>query len=1267
MKKCLLAAILCALLMLFIAIFVSGANESVVYVNGSLSAGGDGKTPEGAYLTLQEAVAASPEGGTVVICGPTAISGSPKLTATNGAISITSVYGGVDWREINSAELTMNSTFYLGGETAIDSLTIKNGKSSSYNIVARGNKLTVGSDVKTLPYAEDGIIYPSIIGGDYSTACSKGSNVTVYGGDWRNIYGGSYNGSFTGNSEINFLGGTVHLTISGGSFNGAYTGNSTLNIGGEALVKYNTVSNTALGVIGAEVGVSNGTARAFTGDVYINIFGNAQIDANIYAATVFSNVTVNGNITVDIYGNAKINRHVYGAGRSGGVNQSEDGSGITIKIRENAVCGTGGVRSYIHGASNTGTVNSDASVIISDNAYINGNVYLGGHLNTSHLNGNTSLIVKDTATVTVNASPGPKAGTMTGNASAELLGGKIGYLTGSSTLYGVPSAGDGGSVSGTASISVDGADIAGVCSVSSSTDGAVTLKRGYVNGTEGTTHIDLSSGGTLKLGSSIAAQTLTGGGTLSLGAASTLTATEMKGDVELIIEGTPISQNTYISITDTSFNGKVLYTPQSDEILQKTVDEEGVRYTMTYPERFESTKITITYYNPDLTSDIQPKIVIYSYGTEANVKITEGIAYGTTDDGKSTAEVSLTPGIYYYKVYYGNGSTYYLTKYFIVSGKEAEHSYELALDEYTENNWQEKASAITTDEVVDKYYGTDDIEGYTQPNTPTFTKHTGEQDFMTNSELCEYSEALAASSEYLHIYYPFELSELGNRTPVLLYTRDDISDAETLSDAAELIRNRGAREIIMITGGVHGNEPAGSEGVLYFAHMLCSDYGESLDSIGAIVIIPSTQPDNAQRFVREVDGHNPNRDLISHYEQSSANQVEVYNLFMPTVYIDCHEDGNGISIDRADNSIDRITDLYVLYSTPFNSPLIDTEGILDGTFSIKDALGHTISYEIMDAIAEIGLRTDNYKWQYVHPGISENYASVRGSYGFLLEVPRINGGKMGYSRRVYSMTAGIQAAVNAVNERDGELAENVKEARNAAAVSTYDEDRIFVTKSTVSGNTTIVRSHTVVYADGTIKTTEAETPRALYDTVASYKSLPTAYVLPKDTENIASILATLDAHNIKYYELISGASLALRKYTIASTVSLGDEAQITFPDGAYIIPTDCLDAYLIAYMLEPDSYSTTECAVSFVQMGYISETDSLYRCEQSNIKDLIKDSIYSVFGDIDGDGVLANNDITLLIHHLSGWDVGHKIADLNSDGKINNRDVIALIKEATKN
>ena len=105
----------------------------------------------------------------------------------------------------------------------------------------------------------------------------------------------------------------------------------------------------------------------------------------------------------------------------------------------------------------------------------------------------------------------------------------------------------------------------------------------------------------------------------------------------------------------------------------------------------------------------------------------------------------------------------------------------------------------------------------------------------------------------------------------------------------------------------------------------------------------------------------------------------------------------------------------------------------------------------------------------------------------------------------------------------------------------------------------------------------------------------------------------LDLHGIEYRELKAGSTLALRQYTMptaSSGAAVGAKKEVTFSNGAYLVSTDTPAAYVIAYLFEPDSYPPKEgFRVSLFNMGYIRASDALYRCEESNVADLIRDMI----------------------------------------------------------
>ena len=121
---------------------------------------------------------------------------------------------------------------------------------------------------------------------------------------------------------------------------------------------------------------------------------------------------------------------------------------------------------------------------------------------------------------------------------------------------------------------------------------------------------------------------------------------------------------------------------------------------------------------------------------------------------------------------------------------------------------------------------------------------------------------------------------------------------------------------------------------------------------------------------------------------------------------------------------------------------------------------------------------------------------------------------------------------------------------------------------------------------------------------------------------------------------------------------------MTFSAGAYIVFTDTQLGDLVSILFEPDnSDAGTENAVSLSQMELLDVAD-IYRSEESYISRTL--GFREVLGDIDHSFSLENADITLLVRILSGFDTGLDLgerADLNLDGKINNRDAIELIRK----
>lgn len=1293
MKK--LLAFFFSALILTLAFTLYTLAADVVYVDGTVAASGAGTTPETAYKTLKEGFAALPSGGTVVVSGDTTIvSGSNTLGATTGEVLITSVYGDIDY----GAVLSLKAALIFTGDATIDNITICNADTSPKQLFARGHLLTIGESVQCTTIGDD-LCYPVIYGGKQSTAYTGDSHVVVKGGTWRGIYGGNYTQAFTGNSVIDFTGGTVLYAVVGGSYTGNFTGNSTVNIGGNAVVEFNTVYDSTasldipVGVSGSCVGdgTATGSSYTFTGDIEINIFGNAQIFSNVLGGAPRADVTTKGDITINVYESPNFYRNLYGAGWYGNTTTNE--GGINVNIGGTAVFNNYKTSSswYVSAGSYQGTVTGNVTVTVNGDVDIFGNVNAAGYKNT--LSGNATAILKN-GEIHTNFTAGTRSGTVKGDAFTAAYGGRVGYRNKDDINFrgGYALRGNGGyssdtelgKVEGTATVILDGADVFGSVTLGGAT-GTITLKSGSCGDVPDTAIIDLSAGGKLSPGCDVVASSLIGGGTLEIGSAGSLTVDSVSGTTMLLISGLPIHNHTYLTVKDMATDGAINYTPTNGETMEITTGETTV-YTAHYAGYYDTTTVRIYYYDPH--GEMQPYLDLRRglYESENKVKLSPATG---TENGKEYAEIDLTPGMYYYRVYYNitspQGDVDSRIKYFYVSGEKESMTFDEPYEPYVADSYMGTHTRENTDELAAAFFDYSQIEGFTMPDTPTFTKHfdADERSYMNNADLLEYVDALDAKCDYLHVYYPFENSVMGNQWPILVFTKDEIPADATFEEVGTLVQNGGTREIFMISGGVHGCEPSGMEGSLWFANHLTGAYGSDLldnDFIGAVVIMPNVSADNLQRFqYYNANKVNPQRDLLYLNSEGTEHQVYVYKTFMPTVYFDCHEDGGRVVasdsdyaiIDTTRDAVSRIDDVVVRYAPTYNAPLADLDGILDGTAPIKDQTGLAINHAVIQKLEAKGLRSDYYFNPSPTGNSSWAYATVRGSYGFLVETMRIWSGKYRYPRTVNSIREALITLTDEVESYEGQLAQNVLDGRNAAVVTKFDESHVFAKETVTTGDMKFLTTHPTVRLDGTVKDADATTYMYHPDLPRDLIAMATAYVLPADTPGIADVLSMLDKHGVCYTKIRAGATLTLRKYaglesgaSSADTVTIGAAEEVTFAGGAYVITLDTSDSYLITYLFEPDSYSRYSSfyndAHSFAQMGYLTDADTLYRSEVDDVATLIA-SLRDGFGDVNGDGEVNLADaLTALRALITGETIGS--TDVNEDGNFTLLDILKLLK-----
>ncbi len=307
--------VLCALL--FISV---GAADKTVYLDGAL--GNDayvGTDPSSAYKTLDKAIEAVKDGGTIVLVSDYVINSDYLQPEHSGEIVITSKDGTKDYKakldfQVNVTSGTMHR---LSGPTTFRNLTISMSNFVIFTANFHPIKFDTGLDIV------NGAKYAFIVGGyhgperadlpadlDSNITINSGmiykvcgfsrnkgvatmtytgtSRITVNGGTISEIYGGSLVNHYAGNTEITVNDGTVSALFTGGDVTRQLRGNAKVVVNGGVIGKIsvnNTIGDADIYLYGGRVGTA---AVDFANDNLKASAEKSQSKKNIYCdATLY--------------------------------------------------------------------------------------------------------------------------------------------------------------------------------------------------------------------------------------------------------------------------------------------------------------------------------------------------------------------------------------------------------------------------------------------------------------------------------------------------------------------------------------------------------------------------------------------------------------------------------------------------------------------------------------------------------------------------------------------------------------------------------------------------------------------------------------------------------------------------------------------------------------------------------------------------------------------------------------------------------------------
>lgn len=385
---------------------------------------------------------------------------------------------------------------------------------------------------------------------------------------------------------------------------------------------------------------------------------------------------------------------------------------------------------------------------------------------------------------------------------------------------------------------------------------------------------------------------------------------------------------------------------------------------------------------------------------------------------------------------------------------------------------------------------------------------------------------------------------------------------------------------VLYTGCVHGNEPAGTEGLLYFMKQLTRDpqLAALLDKMD-FYIIPSVNIDGSEQGERvTANGIDLNRDqtLLSTPEARTLQRVAL--TVKPHLFIDFHEYKplrasyeevtNGLLVTNPNDFMflwssnpnvspalrSAVDELYV----PEASRMADAEGLVHHTyFTTKSNRG--------DIIFNLGGSS---------PRSSTNIMALRGAISMLMEVRGVGLGRTSYKRRVYTTYKLAESFAHTTFEHADRIRRAVDEADH------YNGDIAVTFRSKAASDYPLTFIDMLACKKVTVPVEARIAPES---EVVLTRERPVDYYLDADQSRAVEILQNF---GVELERLESPQTIDLECYTVTTALESHDlvagilplnvktsaeTRAITLPAGSYRISMSQPLATLVTVLLEPES------------------------------------------------------------------------------------------------
>lgn len=383
---------------------------------------------------------------------------------------------------------------------------------------------------------------------------------------------------------------------------------------------------------------------------------------------------------------------------------------------------------------------------------------------------------------------------------------------------------------------------------------------------------------------------------------------------------------------------------------------------------------------------------------------------------------------------------------------------------------------------------------------------------------------------------------------------------------------------VWMQGGLHGNEPASTEGLLFLIHQLLNNkkYSYLLDRI-ELFIVPMANIDGyliQNRYAS--NGLDLNRDQTKLMAPESLLLKSAFNMFRPHVAIDFHEyNPNRKDYKRlGEAGVSSSYDLMFLYTGNLNVPenlrAFIKEPFVKNAKKMMDqnSLRHHDYFSTKKTKNEIVFNQGAANSR----SSATNYA-LQNTVASLIEVRGVNQGRSSFKRRIFTTFITAISYLKTTYENGDRILIELKKANDS------QQEVVVKTKNKVYKD----RIEMVDLQKNKLHSLEVTISDATQAIPLLKRERPESYIIEAE-QNV--LIDKLKAHGIEVLEMENSATLTVESYmptAIENKEKLFEQVypqlvstelnleQKTFPKGTFVIPMDQVKSNLIIELLEPEA------------------------------------------------------------------------------------------------